>query len=150
MKYEYQDLPEYVTVWTDTDYAGCRRTRKSTSGGLVTLGDHVLKTWSQTQAVIALSSGEAEYYGLVRGAANGQGLVSLINDFGIQRKLRVKTDAPVAKSIASRRGVGKIRHIEVNQLWLQEKAAQGEVKIHKIPGDENPADILTKHVENAK
>ena len=33
--YQYQALPEGLAVWTDTDYAGCKRTRKSTSGGSV-------------------------------------------------------------------------------------------------------------------
>ena len=48
-----------------SDFAGCRRTRKSTSAGVVLFGGHAVKSWSSTQAVIALSSGEAEYYGLV-------------------------------------------------------------------------------------
>ena len=37
------------------------------------LGDHTLRFWSSTQKVIALSSGEAEYYGCVRAAAEGMG-----------------------------------------------------------------------------
>ena len=36
-------------------------------GGMVFIGEHWVKGWSHTQAVIALSSGEAEYYGLVKG-----------------------------------------------------------------------------------
>ena len=39
------------------------------------LGNHAIKTWSTTQAVIALSSGEAEYYGCVRGGAIGLGYI---------------------------------------------------------------------------
>ena len=58
-------------MWTDTDYAGCAKTRKSTSGGVIMIGGHMIKSWSSTQNVIALSSGEAEYYGLVKGAAQG-------------------------------------------------------------------------------
>ena len=65
----YQEFQGEVTVWTDTDFAGCLRTRKSTSGGVVMLGEHVVKTWSCTQSVIALSSGEAEYYGMVKGGS---------------------------------------------------------------------------------
>ena len=49
----------------DTDHAGCLKTRKSTSGGIPKLGRHTIRTWSLTQAEIALSSGEAEYYGVV-------------------------------------------------------------------------------------
>ena len=41
--------------------------RRSTNGGLVMHGSHLLKTWASTQTVVALSSGEAEYYGVVKG-----------------------------------------------------------------------------------
>ena len=41
--YKYQDLPEVLTIWTDTDYAGCKKTRKSTSGGVIMRGDHIIK-----------------------------------------------------------------------------------------------------------
>ena len=53
----------------DTDHAGCLKSRKSTSGGVLKLGKHTIRTWSLTQVVIALSSGEAEYYGMVKGAS---------------------------------------------------------------------------------
>ena len=44
----------------------------------------------------------------------------------------------------SRRGLGQVRHIEVHQLWLQDKIAKGEMGIEKIDGKTNPADALTK------
>jgi hypothetical protein len=50
----------FIEVWTDTDYAGCQKTRRSTSGGVLRIGKHMIKSWSTTQATIALSSGEAE------------------------------------------------------------------------------------------
>ena len=49
-----------LRVFVDSDWAGCRRTRKSTNGGCLVLGGACLKLWSTTQAVLALSSGEAE------------------------------------------------------------------------------------------
>ena len=39
--YKYQELPKGLTVWTDSDFAGCRKSRKSTSGGVIQLGSHV-------------------------------------------------------------------------------------------------------------
>ena len=58
--YKYQNASEKVVVCTDSDWAGCRRTRRSTSGGCIHRGLHMLKFWSKTQAVVALSSAEAE------------------------------------------------------------------------------------------
>ena len=61
-------------------------------------------------------------------------------------KVTIKTDASAAKGIASRRGSGKARHIEVSQLWVQDKVAQGVLKIQKIATSENIADHLTKYL----
>ena len=41
-----------------------------------------LKSWSSTQATVAMSSGEAEYYALVKGAAEGLGMQALMKDLG--------------------------------------------------------------------
>ena len=117
----------------DTDFAGCPETRKSTSGGVIELNRHMTKQWAVTQDVTALSSGEAEYYGLVRGAAQAIGIRSLLADLWIERRIKLKTDASVVKSISARRGIRKVRHIEVNQLWLQEKVARGDIEVEKIP-----------------
>ena len=57
----------HIEVYSDTDWAGCPRTRKSTSGGAVMIGSHCIRTYSSTQTLVSLSSGEAEYYGLVKG-----------------------------------------------------------------------------------
>ena len=81
-KYEWQTIST-IDVYTDTDFAGCPRTRKSTSGGCVLLGSHPIKTWSSTQTSIALSSGEAEFNGVVRGYGIGLGYQSLLRDLGI-------------------------------------------------------------------
>ena len=70
----------------------------------------------------------------------------MFKEVGLDVKLVVKTDASAAKGIALRRGMGKIRHIEVNQLWVQDKVAKGEVKIQKIATTENLADHLTKYL----
>ncbi len=86
VKYDYQGSVKCLDCWTDTDYAGCRDTRKSTSGGLIRFGKHLLRGWSSTQKVIALSSGEAEFYGMVRGAAECMGTQSLLGDLEVEAK----------------------------------------------------------------
>ena len=108
------------------------------------LGSHCVKTWSTNQQVIALSSGEAEYYGLVKGATIAIGIRSMLSDFGIECRIVMCTDASAAKGIASRRGLGKVRHIELCQLWLQDKVANDEIRIVKIAGADNFSDSLTK------
>ena len=57
------------------------------------------------------------------------------------------TDSSAAKGMASRRGLGKVRHVEVNQLWVQQKVGSGEIELKKVEGTNNLADALTKHVD---
>ncbi len=77
VEYNFQKMPEKVVVWSDTDLAGCKCTRRSTSGGVVMFGNHCIKTDSQTQETIALSSGESEFYGIVKAAAMSLGIKGL-------------------------------------------------------------------------
>ncbi len=110
------------------------------------MGCHMIKHWSTQQGVIALSSGEAEYYAIVKGSTIAIGIQSMYRDMGVELDINVKTDAAAAKGISSRIGLGKVRHIETNQLWVQEKVSQGSIQIDKVRSHENRADALTKYV----
>ena len=89
------------------------------------MGSHVIKTWSTTQSVVSISSGEADYYAMVKGASSGIGIQAMMEEMNIKVGLRLNTDASAAVGIAMRRGVGKVKHIAVSQLWLQEKGTSG-------------------------
>jgi len=113
-------------------------------GGVLTFQGGILKTWSSTQASVAQSSGEAEYYALVRAASESLGMQSLMRDMGWDAKIRLLVDSSAAKSIASRTGLGKLRHLGIKFLWLQEAVRRKKVVLSKVRGDVNPADVLTK------
>ena len=81
--FAWQSRPTHVNVFTDSDWAGCKTTCRSTSGGVALWGSHCFKAWSSTQATVALSSAEAELYALTKGAAQGLGLMTMLADFGI-------------------------------------------------------------------
>ena len=59
-RFQYQTSFGKLIGWSDTDHAGCVRTRKSTTGGAIMAGKNTLLTYCRGQAVIALASGEAE------------------------------------------------------------------------------------------
>ena len=144
--YPFRDAPKSIRVYSDTDWAGCIKTRKSTQGGVVLLGGCCIKSWSSTQSLIALSSGEAEYYGVVKASSVALGTQAMLQDMGCRLPIEVMTDASAAKGIASRRGLGKTRHIQVHYLWVQERVGNGDIKLTKVWGGENPADLLTKYL----
>ncbi len=110
------------------------------------LGAHTLKTWSSTQSSVALSSGEAEFNGVIRAAGMGLGYQSLLEDLGLKVPLRVWTDSSAAVGICSRQGLGKLRHLDTHMLWVQQAVRSRRIDLRKIAGEENPADLFTKHL----
>ena len=94
-------------------------------------GEHCLRAWSVSQKVVALSSGEAEYYGMVRGASVATGMKGMFGDLGVEVELALYTDASAAIGIAKRRGLGKIRHLELAELWLQDLVNRDLVRVEK-------------------
>ena len=109
------------------------------------LGKHTIKTWSITQSSVSLSSGEAEFNGVVRGAGMGLGFQSLMRDLGQDAPVRVWTDSEAAIGISSRQGLGKLRHLDTHTLWIQHAVRSGRIDLRKVLGEANPADLFTKH-----
>lgn len=140
---------DWLDVFSDSDWAGDKESRKSTSPGMASLGGGLLKSWSSTQGSIAMSSGEAEYYALVNAAAEGLGVQALAKDLGISMKIRLWVDSTSAKAIVARIGLGKVRHMEVKYLWAQQAFKEGRFEVRKISGLVNPADIGTKPLSAA-
>ena len=143
--YEYQEDPSAVTVFTDADWGGCAKTRRSTSGGVVVRGSHLLCFWSKTQQCVALSSCEAEVNALVKEGTEGLGVRIMSEQCGELPSLSLQIDASAAQGLCARQGAGRVKHLTVKQLWAQEKEANGELKITKIPRLSNCADMFTHH-----
>ena len=149
--FQFQDKPLSVHVYVDTDYAGCRRTPKSTNGRFAMLGNHIVKSWSTTQTVVALSSGEAEYYGVAKGGCEGIGIAGIVEDLmGVRLVIVMDTDSSAARGTAHRKGVGKMKHLETRTLWVQDQVARGRIILNKIDCESNPADILTTYLAGPK
>ena len=150
-KFDWQKAEEQSPPkgYSDSDWAGDRKTGKSTSGGVVMIGQHLVKAWSRTQDAITLSSAEAELVALGKLAMEILGVRSMCEEWEMSQPSQISdlfADASAALSIAKRQGAGKMRHINVKSLWLQEKAVQLLLRYNKIKGEDNPADGLTKHV----
>ena len=135
-----------VNVYVDSDWAGCSKTGKSTSGSIVNvLGCNMVST-ARTQGTLALSSGETELYAI------GQGLPEAFCSFGqarLAKKVSViaHSDPTAGKATATRFGAGKkTKHVELRFLCVQNLAQMGLLKMAKIDGTRNPADLMIKYV----
>lgn len=113
------------------------------------VGTHLVKSWSSTQNLVSLSSGEAEYYGVVKAAGVGLGYRALLHDIGIDLPVRVWTDSTASIGICGRQGLGKLRHLDTNCLWVQQRVRDKSFELRKVKGTENPADLFTKYLPSA-
>ena len=111
-------LAEELTVFTDSDWAGCKETRKSSSAGVLMLGRHTVKIYTRKQKVIAKSSAEAELCAAALGASEAKEVQSVMCDLGCAVEPVLVIDARATEHILHRQGIGKLKHIHVAYLWV--------------------------------
>ena len=66
----------------------------------------------------------------------------------LENVVHLGTDSSAVKSFVCRRGLGKMKHLEIRDLWLQKEVADGKLIVSKVRGEENPADLMTKILSN--
>ena len=140
----WQDEQLQVVTYVDSDWAGDVKSRKSTSGGFVQIGRHVVCHWSKLQSNIALSSGEAELNAPVKGISESLGVQAMLEEIeGTLPPMLLKTDASACRGMLLRHGVGRVKHLSTKQLWCQEAIVNYGIKVDKIPREVNAGDMLT-------
>ena len=113
------------------------------------VGRHCIKTWSSTQGAVALSSAEAEFYVMIEAIIRAKGVLNVMREIGFDPydHIQLFTDSSPAKSFVSRKGLGKMKHLEIRDLWLQREVGLGKVVVNKVDGLRNPADLMTKYLK---
>ena len=144
--FERQKMPKVLTCYGDSDHAGDVESRRSTVGQIILMGTHCVKHCCNLLSQIGLSSAENEYYAICGTAATGMGIQALLNDWNVPIDLKVLTDSSSTKAFASRRGLGKMKHIQTRYLWIQERLALKHFSLEKVGTLVNRADVLTKQL----
>ena len=144
--FETQDQPDELQVYTDSDWAACVETRKSMSSYSSKCGKHLLDTSCAKQSIVALSSGEAEFCAITRGSAAGMMVQNILQEIGCKTKSVCLTDSSAAKGICHRPGVGRVKHLALKELWVQDRVDKGEPAVKKVGvgTEENWGDLGTK------
>ena len=143
-----------LEAFSDSSWADCKTTRRSTSSGLIFLKGSLLTSICRTQASVALSSCEAELY-----APNGLMVESLFlyrlckflvedesegNSDKVQQRLYM--DSASALALIRRTGTGRLKHIQIKQFFLHNLLRTGAFSIFKVHTQLNPGDLSTKRL----
>ena len=109
-------------IYCDSDWAGCKTTRKSTTGVVAQLLGCTIQHCSRTQATIALSSTESETYAICTGLAEGPYIKQLLMDTRMFTDvlLHIHTDSTGAKATATRTGLApKTKHMQLRYFGFK-------------------------------
>ena len=127
---------------TDADWATCKESRRSNSGGTLQLGNHLIAVWSRVQPRIALGSGEAELCAGMRGISETLGFVHLMREF--ESNDWVSDCSSCERKCMSCHHVdcGGLKHITVKSLWGQEAVGEYSIAVDRVPRDVMHAHVL--------
>ncbi|GJV26505.1 hypothetical protein Tco_1379200 [Tanacetum coccineum] len=135
-----------LTGFSDADYAGCKDTFKSTSGGAQFLGEKLVSWSSKKQDCTALSTAEAEYVSLSTCCAQVLWMRTQLTDYGFHfNKIPIYCDSKlaIAKSCNPVQH-SRIKHIDVRYHFIKEHVEKGMIELYFVKTDYQLADLFTK------
>ena len=140
-----------IEGYSDSSYADCSKTRRSTAGYVFKFNGGSISWKSQLQRTVALSTAEAEYMSLATAAQEGVFIKQLIQELHLESenssKILLYTDNIAAKYIAdcsTGATTNRSKHIAIKFHYLRQLVSDGAVVINYVPTGDQPADIFTK------
>ena len=128
----------------DSDKVTDNVDRRSTSAGAAQLGGCTIITYSRTQGSPAVSSAGAEGYALGSGACEGLFICAVAKELGVELRLTLHSNSTATISQHAKVGLGRMKHLELRFLFVEDLLKRERLTLSKIPGTENPADLGTK------
>lgn len=142
-----------MMAYCDADFAGDEKTSRSTTGALFLLGGAPIQWRSQRQALVTLSSTEAEFVSLCSAVKETMWLRKLGTELGILKKFPtdIFCDNQSAIRIASNeKTMQRTRHMSVQTAYPREQIEAGNINVKHISSQNQLADILTKPTTTGK
>jgi len=91
-----------------------------------------------------MSSCEAELTAIQQGVAEAMYVKHVLEELGWNPKVQVYSDSMSAIQFCHKRGVGRIKHLDLRRFWLQDLLRDHRLLMQHVPTAENTADLLTK------
>ena len=150
---KHETKPCMLELFSDSDWASCKVSRRSTSSGVIFLNSCLLHSHSPSQTSVSLSPTEAEILAatslLTEAIYMKQVLQFLVGDMGglcnqSRVMMRLRLDSTSAQAFFARLGPGKAKHLSTRLLWTQQAMRNQWFVVDRISTKENPADLNTK------
>jgi hypothetical protein len=157
LKYSSKNSKDYVheiTAYSDSDWAGDKITRRSTSGSLIFHNGNLVDWTSKLQKCVSLSSCEAEIIAMSHTAQDIIWIKRVVSDLQNSKAQEsysfletpvIYADNQSALKVArDPQHFGRMKHVELRDLFVREKVNDGTLLVEYVPSKENLADLLTK------
>ena len=138
--------PNTLSASADADHAGAKD-RRSVSGWALMLNGAAVTWASKRQPVTAISSTESEFYSVSQCALDCVYLRRVMEMLGYKQSLPTPIAQDNNACIFLVKGSGmynRAKHIDTRIYRIKELSESGEVKLYKVAGQNQPADIFTK------
>jgi hypothetical protein len=138
--------------FVDADWAGDLDRRRSTSGYVFNLFGGAISWMSKRQAVVGLSTIEAEYMEATHASKEAIWLQRLCSGIGlVQQAIRIECDSQSANFLAKNPAYhSKTKHIDVQYHFVRDMIEEKKVSLMEVNTLKNVADSLTKSVSTEK
>ncbi|KAJ9564972.1 hypothetical protein OSB04_000938 [Centaurea solstitialis] len=138
-----------LTAYSDSDFAGCKIDRKSTTSGCHLLGGKLVSWTSKKQNSVSTSTVEAEYVAAGICCAQVLWLRNQLQDYDIQlSKIPIYCDNTSAIAIANNPVLHSMtKHIEVRYHFIRDHVMNGDIELHFVPTEYQLADLFTKPLD---
>ncbi|GJW96750.1 ribonuclease H-like domain-containing protein [Tanacetum coccineum] len=144
------NMDTYLVSYSDTDWAGCPTTRRSTLGYCVFLGNNLLSWSSKRQSTLSRSSAEAEYRGVANAFA--ETCCNLLRELHTPLSSAILVYSNNVSAIyLSCNPVQhqRTKHIEIDIHFVRDLVAAGQVRVLHVPSRYQFVDIFTKGLSSA-
>lgn len=145
-------MPQPLAGFVDSDYVGNLDTRKSIVGFIFTLYGTAISWKASLQSVIALFTIEAGYITLIEGLKEAMWLKGILAELGMEHEvLSLHCDNQSAIHLTKHHVYHeRCEHIDLKFHFVRDVTSKGYIKMEKISTHDNPIDMFTKALQQAK
>jgi hypothetical protein len=133
--------------YVDADYGGDRDTCRSCARHVFIQAGGPTAWGAQYQPTVALSTTEAEYMAMTRGAKQLLWMYSTMSEVGFPQPKPALLYADNAGAVALMKNTkhnARVKHIDIRHHYIRERVDEGDIIIKHIPSSNNLTDIFTK------
>jgi len=139
-----------IIAYTDSDFAGDIKDRKSTSGNIILMGNSPICWASKKQTIVSTSTAEAEYISTSECTKKVLWIRNILQElFNYNKPIKIYTDNIASKTNIENDEINtKLKHIDI-KFFFNKDIDKGKITLDYIESKEMLADILTKN-KNSK